>query len=146
MIDRELERNCPDPESTRREDSPGVPVTLSDGRVWYLASPRLLLSPKVVTEEDHSRIGLKKESIEIEAFVGYPCRMADPLSRLNEAVDSEKGSVPHKVVFEAAVQLLLGCHDLTLSQAAGLLVCDSVGLVSIIDALGRAVRSEGVDP
>ena len=46
MIDSEPLSGSPDPEVTRIEESPGLPIVLADGRAWHLASPQFRSRPR----------------------------------------------------------------------------------------------------
>ena len=132
----------PEPQSSRVEDNPGVPVVLADGLTWFLAIPTVRYRPKLEIFENTKRIGLTEQKTDLDVFVGYPRSIEKPLKALTDRLAESIESTPVGLVFEVAAEMLRRCHEISRAQALALLECDDVGLVRLIDAIGRATRAE----
>lgn len=127
----------PDPETTRREDVPGVPVRLADGKTWYLASATYRHAPVWRDDPD--------EPVGIETTWGYPGPAQAWVDRLADAVTRDREHVPAAHIFAAAVALLRLCHQIEPSTACTLLEVSDPELTALISRLDLAVSGGVVE-
>jgi hypothetical protein len=119
------------PDATRKPERPGVSIELGDGRIWTLAYPRPILSPRFT---DDGRC-------EVTQRLGYSARTSAAVEDLRSEIETRQDhEVPVSSLFRVGCHLLTEAHAVSLPEAAALLETDADGLASLTSAILLALR------
>jgi hypothetical protein len=130
----------PEPERTRCEGIPSIPITLADGQVWGLALPSPRLRPKVVASVDP--LGRPIETIRVETVLGYPLEIRRLIDDLRTTCEGGTAEHQYDTLIRLASALIRRAHEIGLADAVSLLKVGLDDLPSLVGSVLWVVTGE----
>jgi hypothetical protein len=129
----------PNPESTRRDGVPALPVRLADGQEWGFALPTVRLSPRVVVLPD--ALGRPVERISVAVGFGYPAEVQELIDGVGAACEGGTASEQYASFFSLAAVLIRRAHDVSMATACELLAVPGNELSRLVGAVMQVVSA-----
>lgn len=118
--------------------TPGVPVTLADGRTWHFAVPSLRYRPRFAPADSNNPLG----SARVEAVMAHPRPVRDRVRKLREACRTGSRADQVGSIRALGVALLVESHGIDPERARRLIQVAPPDFPRLAEAILAAVSPE----